>query len=324
VLHQYVPESPKWLLAFGDSRKTSTDSQFLTKSYGSSSSGVIQKANSTTRDQVYQQLKELRPEGHNIDREIEQMQEEIDQSKGKSETVSWADVFEYKQGVIIGCGLMFLQAMTGINSVIFYSTTIFGLAGFNEAIIGSCTVGIVNFVTTLVANRLIDKVGRKVLLNTGTCIMFVSLSVLAVVLLCPIDDKLQGWLAVLAILLYIVGFAIGLGAVVWVVMSEVMPTRVRSKAMSLFLNINWASNLVVGALTLTAIDSLGGAKDSMDDDAKGNAEKKGVAYIYIIFAAVCLVTLVFMAFYVPETKGTKPEEVKKPLLSKDMSEEELS
>lgn len=329
VLYKYVPESPKWLLAFGDKASKDSDeadNRALNKNYGSSSDGTSKKSNNkSARDCVYLQLKDLRPSDWDVEKEIEEMQEEADkESKGSGdEVVSWADVLEYKQGVIIGCGLMFGQALTGINSVIFYSTTIFGLAGFNEAIIGSCTVGLVNFGITLIANQLIDTMGRKVLLNIGTTIMTCSLVCLSVVLLSPIEEHLQGWLAVLAILLYIAGFAVGLGAVVWVVMSEVMPTRVRSKAMSLFLNINWASNLVVGALTLTAIDSLGGERDSMDDDEKDNAEKKGVAYLYIIFAGVCVLTLMFMAAYVPETKGTSPEEVKKPLLSKeDIGEDE--
>ncbi len=64
-----------------------------------------------------------------------------------------------------------LQAITGINSVVFYSTTIFGLAGFDEAIIGTSLVGVVNVVTTIITSNLIDKYGRKVLLLTGTSIM---------------------------------------------------------------------------------------------------------------------------------------------------------
>ena len=63
------------------------------------------------------------------------------------------------------------QAITGINSVVFYSTTIFGLAGFDQAIIGTSCVGAVNVVTTIITSNLIDRVGRKILLMGGTSIM---------------------------------------------------------------------------------------------------------------------------------------------------------
>ena len=63
------------------------------------------------------------------------------------------------------------QAITGINSVVFYSTTIFGLAGFDQAIIGTSLVGVINVATTILTSNLIDKYGRKVLLLTGTSIM---------------------------------------------------------------------------------------------------------------------------------------------------------
>ena len=64
-----------------------------------------------------------------------------------------------------------LQAITGINSVMFYSTTVFGLAGFDQAIIGTSCVGAINVLTTILTTNLIDHVGRKILLLTGTYIM---------------------------------------------------------------------------------------------------------------------------------------------------------
>jgi hypothetical protein len=96
--------------------------------------------------------------------------------------------------------------------------------------------------------------------------------------------------------------------VTWTVMSEIMPTRLRMKAVSLFLSVNWGANLVIGLLTLTAIDGLGGVKKSMDDDEVASAEKNGVAYLYFIFAAFTVMCLLFMHACVPETKGTTPEQ----------------
>ncbi len=97
-------------------------------------------------------------------------------------------------------------------------------------------------------------------------------------------------------------------AVVWTVMSEIMPDRLRIKAVSLFLSVNWGCNLIIGLLPLTAIDGLGGVKSSMDDDETAAAEKNGVAYLYFIFAAMTACCLAFIQIYVPETKGTKADE----------------
>eukprot|EP01039_Chlorochromonas_danica_P003074 gene3074-3357_t len=91
-------------------------------------------------------------------------------------------------------------------------------------------------------------------------------------------------------------------------MSEIMPMRVRMKAVSLFMQMNWCSNLLISLLTLIAINGLGEVKSSMDDDEEADAQKKGVAYLYFIFAGITAVTLVFVVTYVPETKGMNPEE----------------
>jgi hypothetical protein len=123
------------------------------------------------------------------------------------------------------------------------------------------------------------------------------------VLLSPIDAQIQGYIAVLAVLTFTAGFAIGLGAVSWTVMSEIMPTRLRAKAMSLFLSVNWGLNLVIAMVTLTAVDGIGGVTSDMDDDEKSNAEKTGVGGLYLIFAGLAAACLFFIHVFVPETKG---------------------
>jgi hypothetical protein len=189
------------------------------------------------------------------------------------------------------------------------------------------------------------------------------LLVLSIVLLSPVASSTQGIVAVMAVLTFVAGFSMGLGAgapaslllflsawfvfhmflvqyfswcysyppflncfrfvflfctvpcsvlgcmmlalcaVVWTVMSEIMPTRLRNKAVSVFLSVNWGCNLIIGMLTLTAIDQLGGVTNSMDDDETASAEKNGVAYLYFIFAGFTVACLLFLHIYVPETKG---------------------
>lgn len=109
------------------------------------------------------------------------------------------------------------QSMTGINSVIFYSTTIFGFAGFDESILATVSVGVVNVGATVLSNYLCDHTGRKTLLVTGTTIMFVSLLALGLVLWVgdSLGSSAQGIIAVVTVLIYIFGFAIGNGCVIW-------------------------------------------------------------------------------------------------------------
>ena len=134
--------------------------------------------------------------------------------------------------------------------------------------------------------------------------MLGSLCCLSIILVSPVDESIQGVIAVLATLWYVFGFAVGLGSVAWVVMSEICPIRIRTKAFSLFVSINWMCNLVIGLLTLSAIDGLGGVDyHNMDDDEIANAQKNGVAYLYFLFAGICFFSLIFVRAKVPETKG---------------------
>jgi len=217
IFYSYVPESPKWLIRHGKMNEAE---------------GYIRP---------------LRPDEYNVKKEIESIVEETRASVSKSDgegvnDITWKEVFQYKTAVVIGCTLMFFQAFTGINSVIFYSTTIFGYAGFSQAILATTTVGGINFIMAVLSTYLIDKTGRKVLLLVGTYLMLASLIVLSTVLITADNDPAtQGVIAVVGVLMYVTGFSIGLGAASWVVLSEIMPTKLRTKAVSLFLSINWGN-----------------------------------------------------------------------------------
>jgi len=219
IFYSYVPESPKWLIRHGK------------------------------MDEAEGYIRPLRPDEYNVKRELESIIEETRASVVKSDDdgandITWKEVFKYKTAVIIGCTLMFFQAFTGINSVIFYSTTIFRYAGFSQAILATTTVGGINFMMAVLSTYLIDKTGRKVLLLVGTYLMLASLIVLSTVLITADNDPvIQGVIAVVGVLMYVTGFSIGLGAASWVVLSEIMPTKLRTKAVSLFLSINWGNLL---------------------------------------------------------------------------------
>lgn len=277
VGYKFIPESPRWL---------AQQNRYTDASY---------------------ELSKIRGAYHNIQAEIDDLRQE--NVNVKLDHVSWTEVFSHKRAVIIGCGLMLASALSGINSVMFYSTTIFKSAGFNDALLGTVALGAVNVIATFISAYLVDSWGRKTLLVSGTQIMVFSLLLLSIVLLAANDaPTFQGYVSLIGVLVYVLGFAIGIGAVSWVIMSEILSTRVRTKAFGLFVSLNWGGNLILGMLTLSAIDMLGGVKSDMDDDEEGDARKKGVAYVYLIFFAICFLSTIFFVSHVPETKGLSPED----------------
>jgi len=161
--------------------------------------------------------------------------------------VAWSDVFEWKKAVELGVVLMIIMCQTGANSIFYYSSTIFGFAGFDDAILGTVIVNGVLCSVTVLSAYLVDKMGRKTLLMGGTQTMFVALVTLSATMW--FGDSLgeaQGAIAVLAVILFVMGWGIGLGAVAWVVMAEIIPTHIRSKAYSLFVSVMWLNSFLIG------------------------------------------------------------------------------
>ena len=277
-----IPESPKWLVHNG------------------------------RHDEATAALKMVRSAEYDVYAELSHLIADAKAHSGDKEA-SWGEVFACRQPVLIGIGLMCMASLTGINTVIFYSTSIFDYAGFDQAILATLSVGGVNLLSTILACYLVDILGRKTLLQVGTQLMFAALLLLSIILLTANNNvAVQGAIAVVAVLVFVVGFAIGLGAVSWVVMAEIMSTRLRSKAFGFFVSINWGFNLIIGMLTLTAIEGLGGTTSDMDDDEKDKSSKKGVAYLYFIIAGICFASVLFIMRYIPETKGKHPQDFLDP------------
>jgi sugar porter (SP) family MFS transporter len=285
VFNKHVPESPRWLLR-NDREKAARE---MVKSL---------RTADTTQGQ--------------IDAEIREMQREIDEEDSSSgAAVSWGDVFSQFKPVMIGWALATYQALTGINAIMFYSTTIFEIAGVEEPVIGSMGVQVLNFFCTLVAIYLIDRQGRVSLLLTGTWMMLIALIALPVVLLTMDNEAVVGPLAVVFTLMFVAGFSIGLGGVLWVYMSEIVSTSIRSKAYGLFLATNWSVNIVYGFTTLTIVETIGESYEGSDDDDENN--KAGAAWLFIIFGIVTATCLVFMHTFLPETKGKTTEQIQEEL-----------
>jgi sugar porter (SP) family MFS transporter len=197
--------------------------------------------------------------------------------------------------MIVGLGLAVFQQLVGVNTVIYYSPTILSYTGLNAdaAITQALTIGIVNVVFTVVAILLLDKVGRRALLLTGTVGLTVSLVVLGVFFQVHALQASAPWLALAALLLFMASFAIGLGPVFWLMISEIYPLRYRSQAMAVSTVGNWAANFLVSYFFLSLVGWLG---------------KPGTFWLY---AAIGVAAAVFFWWRVPETKGRSLEEIER-------------
>ena len=229
-----------------------------------------------------------------VDEEIRQIKETL-----KPEKDTQDQKFRFKKWMImpfiVGIGIMFAQICTGINTIIYYAPTIFKIAGFDSnlnAIYATTGIGVVNFLMTVVAIFFTDRLGRKPLLYFG--LTGVMLSLLALGCAFQFEHILGAnlkWVAVGSLVSYIVCFAFSLGPVGWVLVSEVFPLKIRGLAMSICTVSNFAFNFfVVGSFPIL-INRLGGA------------------ITFWGFAAVSFLCILFVFFFVPETKGISLEQI---------------
>jgi SP family galactose:H+ symporter-like MFS transporter len=242
------------------------------------------------KDQATKVLKRIRNSA-DVDKEMDEIQESLKKQKGGR-----AELFNplVKPALIIGVALAIFQQVTGINTVIYYAPKIFQFAGIvssSSAIFSTLLVGVVNVLFTIVAISLLDRVGRRPLLLVGLAGMVASLTLLGFSFYLSSLFGLLGSLATAGLMIYVASFAIGLGPVFWLLISEIYPLRVRGIAMSVASEANWGSNLIIALTFLTLIQLLG---------------RFGTFWLY---AAVGVGAWIFCYKLVPETKGRTLEEI---------------
>jgi len=237
-----------------------------------------------------------------IEAELEQIKE-TNLVAAQAKTVQWKEVFMAGKPVAIGLGIMIFQALCGINTVIFYSSQVFAQAGVTNSLLATVCVGVVNVLMTIVSMALIDRIGRKILLVGGTWTMLISLVTLSASLM-PYQVQPQGLICVTFTLLYIVGFAVGFGAVGFVIITEIVPFRIRSKAMSLFLSCNWMLNLLLSLFSLSMIDFFGKLFKQYPENER---QKYGVGMVFALFGIICLFSLLFIGIFSSEIQASSGE-----------------
>jgi SP family galactose:H+ symporter-like MFS transporter len=228
-------------------------------------------------------------------REVRGELAEIKKSLGR-QGGEWRELFAplVKPALLIGIALAVFQQVTGINTIIYYAPTIFQSAGFRSAsaaILATVGVGVVNVAFTVLALLLLDRVGRKPLLLIGLAGMIASLGILGLAFALPGFLASQGWFAVACLMLYVASFAVGLGPVFWLLISEIFPLKIRGLAMGAASVVNWGANLVI-ALTFLSLSLVLG--------------QSGAFWLY---GFISIGALFFTWFLVPETRGRTLEEI---------------
>lgn len=258
------PESPRWLLAHNKKEE---------------SKAVLKKIGG----------EEL------IAEELPEMEKMLSLEQGK-EKVSFGELFKGKTGkiVLIGTLIAALQQITGINAVIMFSPAIFQAAGSasGASMMQAMIVGFVNFLMTIVALWLVDKKGRKTLLLWGAVGMILSLAYLTMEFSKPVQN---GAGVLIALLVYISFFAASFAPVMWVIISEIYPNRIKGIAMSFSTAISWLCTFLTVYFAPVIQASL------------------GLNYLFAIFGVFSIIAFVFVKIWIPETKGKSLEQIEKEL-----------
>ncbi|KAF7843365.1 putative plastidic glucose transporter 3 [Senna tora] len=200
--------------------------------------------------------------------------------------------------MFIGSTLFALQQLSGINAVFYFSSTVFKSFGVPSALANTC-VGICNLVGSILAMIMMDKLGRKVLLLGSFLGMAVSMGLQVIAASSLASGSGAMYLSVGGMLMFVFTFSLGAGPVPSLLMSEILPGRIRAKAFAICLAVHWVINFFVGLLFLRLLEQI------------------GAQLLYTIFGAFCLVAVIFVKKNVVETKGKSLQEIEIALLPQE-------
>ena len=235
-----------------------------------------------------------------IYRSSEAADEEIAAVHGTASASSkseWRVLFEpgIRKAVVIGVFIAILGQFMGVNAVLYYGPTIFENAGLSsgDSLFSQVLVGVVNMLTSVLALVIIDRVGRKQLVYWGVSGMIVSLLCIGFYFMCGAALGLPSVFLLVFFLAYIFCCAVSICAVVWVLLSEMYPTRVRGLAMSIAGLALWVGTYLIGQPTPWMLENL------------------TPAGTFFLFAAMCVPYMLIIWRAVPETTGRSLEEIEK-------------
>lgn len=196
-----------------------------------------------------------------------------------------------RRGLGIGVAMAVIQQVIGSNTIVFYAPTILKAAGFGDsaALLNSVGLGMLSICTTFVTGRLVDRVGRKPLLLTGLVLMVISMCTLCAVFSLGLLDHGAGQTAAVASLaLFKVAYSLSWAPLLWVMLPELFPLRVRSVGVSIGSGTNWAANFGVSLVFPVLLAA-------------------GAGTAFALFAGICVLSFVFTTVFIRETAGRSLE-----------------
>ena len=262
-----LPETPRWLLSRGKERK------------------------------ARKILQGLRP-AHLVEIEIQAIQAGAQASKS-----SWRELLNpvYAPALFVALTIAVCNQLTGINVILQYAPIVMHSAGLSSglaAMMATLGIGTLNFLATLVSMALVDVIGRKRLLIFGTGgVIMMSLYLALCSYILP-QGSTQATFVLLGLLAYIVCFAVGPGVIVWLAISELLPTKVRGKTVALCLFVNGLTATVLSSCFLSIQVHF------------------GMGATYLLFAACTCVYFVTAKYFLPETNNRNLEDIQHSYHSK--------
>lgn len=238
-------------------------------------------------------------------KEAESTMEELQTASGEEqeeEGRSWKLLLQpgYRKAFLIALAVGILTQLTGINTMLQFSSVILqdsGLDSSAAAILGSVAVGLTNFIITIVALSLIDRLGRRPLLIFGTAGAMLSFLFVGLVHAFSAPSAFLGYATLVGFIAFIIFYAIGPGVVVWLAISEVMPLAIRAKGMAIALFANSLTSAGLAAIFMDVVTVIG----------------YGGAFLTLAFCI--LLYLLLAIFPLPETKGRNLEEIEQLFFS---------
>lgn len=259
----FIPESPRWLIL---KQKTQDAHFILNRIYGSPEKATAQVA--LTNDAV--------------------------QNETKSE---WSLLLKpgIRKAVLIGVLIAILGQFMGVNAVLYYGPTIFEQSGMSsgDSLFFQVLIGLVNMFTSILALVIIDKMGRKKLVYYGVSGMILSLLLIGFYFMKGSEMGISPMVLLIFILLYVFFCAVSICAVIWVLLSEMYPTKVRGLAMSIAGLSLWIGTYLIGQLIPWMLQNLGPSNT------------------FFLFAVMCLPYMYIIRFHVPDTTGKSLEDIER-------------
>lgn len=249
------------------------------------------------KQEAQQVLQKLRGDAQVIGKEISDIEEQL--KTPQRGIHMFLQNSNFRRSVGLGVLLQVMQQLTGMNVVMYYAPRIFESMGYNteSQMWFTAIVGLVNVLATFIAIAFVDKLGRKPILYVGFTVMAVGLGVVGTMMHLGIHTHAEQFFTVGMLLMFIVGFAMSAGPLIWTVCSEIQPLKGRDFGIGVSTFTNWIANGVVGLTFLSLLNGIGNA---------------GTFWLY---GAFNLVFILFTFWLVPETKGVTLEDIERKLMS---------